>query len=93
MKFLGRFVIPNKSATIINIDLTKLYPIEIISNKNFEKEFVVISSYDFERPFLLEVVDREFFEDRLVLRGWFNYDYVGSEPYLFKGAIELRPIL
>jgi len=93
MKFLARFVVPNKSATGVGIDLTKTYPIDVMTNMDYSKEFVIISGYDFERPFLLEVVDRQFLEDRIVMRGWFNYDYIGMEPYLFKGAIELRPIL
>jgi hypothetical protein len=93
MKFLGRFVIPNKSANTIGIDLTKSYPLDVMTNMDFSKEFVIISGYDFERPFLLEVIDRQFLEDRFVMRGWFNYNYISQEPYLFKGAIEFRPVL
>lgn len=93
MKFSARFVIPNKSADTIGIDLAKLYVIDAVSNKNYEKDILTISSFNFERPFLIEVVDREFCEDKIVIRGWFNYDYSGPEPYLFKGALELRTVL
>lgn len=91
MKFLARFVIPNVSAQKIGVDLTKSYISEVGSHKP-PYNFVVITSYDLERPMLMEVSEFDYLEDRIVFRGWFNYNYTGDS-YLFKGSIELRPTL
>ena len=91
MKFLTRFVIPNASAEKISIDLAKTYVCDVGSHKP-PHNFVVITSFDLERPILMEVSEFDFLEDRIVFRGWLNYNYTGQS-YLCKGAVELRSIL
>lgn len=88
MKFLTRFVIPNLSAQKIGIDLVENYICDINSHKP-PQNFVVISSEDIQKPILMEVSEFDFLEDRIVFRGWLNYNYTG-ESYLCKGAVELR---
>ena len=91
MKFLTRFVIPNLSANKTGIDLTKNYTCDISSHKP-PQNFIVISSEEIDKPILMEVSEFDFLEDRIVFRGWLNYNYT-SESYLCKGAVELRSIL
>jgi hypothetical protein len=86
MKFLTRFVIPNTSAQKIGSYLS-----DIGSHKP-PHNFVIITSFDLERPILMEVSEFDFLEDRIVFRGWLNYNYTG-ESYLCKGAVELRSIV
>lgn len=91
MKFLTRFVIPNVSAQKMGVDLTKSYVSDIGSHKP-PYNFVVITSFDLERPILMEISEFDFLEDRIVFRGWLNYNYTG-ESYLCQGAVELRSML
>jgi hypothetical protein len=91
MKFIARFVIPNVSAQKTGIDITKTYAADIGSHKGL-RNFVVITSFDLERPILMEVSEFEYLEDRIVFRGWLNYNYTG-ESYLCRGAVELRSFL
>jgi hypothetical protein len=91
MKFLTRFVIPNLSAQKIGVDLVKGYTCDVVSHKP-PQNFVVIASEQIEKPILMEVSEFDFLEDRVVLRGWLNYNYT-SESYLCKGSVELRVAL
>ena len=92
MKFLTRFVIPNLSAQKIGIDLVKNYLCEVVSTRASEK-FIVISSQQIEKPILMEVSEFGLFEDKIVFRGWLNYNYTSESPYLCKGSVELRASL
>lgn len=93
MKFLARFVIPNKTASAINVDITKNYYVDLLTDPNFTKEFMTMRSPDIPDEFLIEPFDHQFFDDRLVIRGWFNYNHNGNEPFLFKGIVELKSVL
>lgn len=88
MKFSTRFVIPNVSAQKTGISLTESYICDVGSYKPMQN-FVVVTSDDIEKPILIEVSEFEFLEDKIVFRGWINYNYIG-ESYLCKGAVELR---
>lgn len=91
MKFLTRFVIPNLSANKIGIDLIKNYTCDISSRKP-PQNFIVLSSEEIDKLILMEVSEFDYLEDKIVFRGWLNYNYTG-ESYLCKGAVELKPIL
>lgn len=91
MKFSTRFVIPNVSAEKIGVNLTRTYISYIISHKP-PYNFVVIDCPDLMKPILMEISDSDFLEDKIVFRGWLNYNYTGDS-YLFKGSVELKPIL
>lgn len=89
MRFAARFVIPNVSSEKLGIDLSKTYAAEIMTDNNQRhKNFIHIYCKNIDYPFLVEVIEQEFFQDRLVIRGWLNY--LSESPYLFKGYIELR---
>jgi hypothetical protein len=93
VKFQTRFVIPNKSASKIGIDLAATYLTDIVTSKDSMENidywyFITIYCKNFPKPFLMEINEQQFLEDRIVLRGWINY--CSDEPYLCKAAIELR---
>lgn len=91
MKFSTRFVIPNVSAEKIGVNLTKTYVSDIISHSAASR-FVVIDCPDLANLILMEASDSDYLEDKIVFRGWLNYNYTGDS-YLFKGSIELKPII
>ena len=92
MTFSARFVIPTVSAEKLKIDLARSYPVSVVSNTDYADanrgNFVNIYCDDFDHPFLMQINQTQFFEDRVVLRGWINY--VSESPYLFNGIVELR---
>lgn len=88
MKFLIRFVVPNVSAQKIGVDLTKTYVCEIYSQKP-PPNFVKLTCPDLNGEFLMEVQEFDFLEDRIVFRGWLNYNM----QYLSRAALELKSIL
>ena len=90
MKFSTRFVVPNVSAEKIGVNLTKTYISNVVSQKP-PYNFVVVDCADLGKPILMEVSEFDFLEDKIVFRGWLNYNY-SNDPYLFKGSIELKPI-
>lgn len=88
MKFLTRFVVPNVSAQKIGVDLTKTYVCEIQSQKP-PPNFIKLTCLDLNGNFLMEIQEFDFLENRVVLRGWLNY----NTEYLCRAALELKSIL
>jgi hypothetical protein len=90
MKFLTRFVVPNLSAQKMGVDLVKNYICDVVSHKP-PQNFIVIASEEMKNPILMEVSEFDYLEDKIVFKGWLNYNYT-SESYLCRGAVELMII-